>query len=104
MRRLLALAMAIPVAACASSANGPSRLMGQELDAATALYGPWAEEVELNGQEVYIWRRSLVRNGVAHFCELRVELGFRQTIRSAAMQGLPDACALFAVRTEALTN
>jgi hypothetical protein len=104
MKPLLALAMAIPIAACASTANGPSRLTGQELDAATALYGPWAEQVELKGRQVYIWRRSLIARGGRHFCELRVELGFRQTIRTASMQGLPDACALFAVRTEALTN
>lgn len=100
MKSALALALLIPLAACASAANGPSRLTGQELDAAVALYGPWAEQIELGGKPLYIWRRRLIQNGAPHYCELRVELGFRQTIRLATMQGLADACKLFAVRSE----
>jgi hypothetical protein len=104
MKASLALALLIPLAACASTANGPSRLTGQELDAAVALYGPWAEQIELDGKPLYIWRRRLIQNGESRYCELRIELGFRQVIRQATMQGLADACKLFAVRSETLSK
>jgi hypothetical protein len=104
MKRWFALAFAIPLSACASVVNGPSRLAGQDLTAAVALYGPWAEQVELDGQINYIWRRTLIVDGTPHVCELRVQLGFRTTIRGAAMQGLPDACRLYAVREETLAK
>ena len=101
MKRALAVAATILLSACAETTiNGPSRLTGQELDAAVALYGGWVEQVELQGRPLYIWRRSLVRDGQAQFCELRVELGFRQTISRAYLQGFPEACRLFAVRYE----
>jgi hypothetical protein len=104
MKPWLAPVLSIALGACASVVNGPSRLAGQELDAAVGLYGPWAEQVELDGQTNYIWRRTLVVDGVPHVCELRVLLGFRKTIRGSAMQGLPDACRLYAVQSEALTK
>lgn len=104
MKASLALALFIPLAACASTASGPSHLTGQELDAAVALYGPWAEQIELDGKPLYIWRRRLIQNGAPRYCELRVELGFRKIIRQATMQGLADACRLFAVRSESLAK
>jgi len=104
MKGLAALALLIPLAGCASTVNGPSRLTGQDLDAAVALYGEWAEQVTLDGQPTYIWRRTLLVNGQPRVCELRVQLGFRRTISQAFLQGLPDACQLYAVRSESLTK
>jgi hypothetical protein len=104
MKRWLVFVLAAALGACASVGNGPARLAGQELDAAVALYGPWTEQIELAGQPTYIWRRTLVAGDVSHVCELRVQLGFHRTIRTAVMQGLPDACALYAVRVENLTK
>jgi hypothetical protein len=104
MKPWFALALAVPLCACAAVVNGPSRLAGQELDAAVALYGPWAEQVDLDGETNYIWRRTLIVDGSPHVCELRLQLGFRTTIRGAAMQGLPDACRLYAVRQETLAK
>lgn len=80
--------------------NGPSRLAGQELDAAVSLYGPWVESITLQGQKTYIWRRTLITAGEPRVCELRVQLGFRQTISRAFLQGQPEACKLYAVRYE----
>ena len=105
MKRAITAVALSTLCACASTANGPSRLTGQELDAAVALYGDWVDQVELEGgRPLYIWRRSLVRGGSPRYCELRVELGFRRTIRKAYMQGFPDACKLFAVRYEPVGN
>jgi hypothetical protein len=104
MRPWLVPALSIALAACAGAESGPSRLAGQDLDAAVALYGPWADQVVLDGVTNYIWRRTLVVDGTPHVCELRVQLGFRSTIRGGALQGLPDACRLYAVHTEALTK
>jgi hypothetical protein len=87
-----------------TTSGGPSRLAGQNLDAAVALYGAWSEQAVISGREVYIWRRTLVRDGSPAVCELTVELGFRQIIRIANMRGVPDACRLFATRTESLTR
>ncbi|WP_165830594.1 hypothetical protein [Phenylobacterium soli] len=101
---VLASALALALGGCASTTSGPSRLTGQELDAAVALYGPWADQVEVKGQTRYIWRRSLLTNGQSTYCELRVELGFRRTIRRAYLEGFPAACELFAVRYESLTK
>lgn len=104
MKPVLALCAALVLASCASTINGPSRLAGQEIDAAVALYGPWADEIEFEGRPLYIWRRALVEGGTAYYCELRVELGFRTVIRRAFLQGTPEACKLFAVRYEALSK
>ena len=98
----LALAPLIALAGCAATVNGPSRLTGQELDAAVALYGDWADQVELDGQPTYIWRRTLIVGDQPRVCELRVQLGFRKTIRRAFLEGQPDACKLYAVHYETL--
>ena len=90
----------VPLSGCAGTVNGPSRLAGQELDAAVALYGAWSDSIELQGQRTYIWRRTLIANGVPRVCELRVQLGFRQTIRRAFLEGQPEACKLYAVKYE----
>jgi hypothetical protein len=92
------------LAGCQATVNGPTRLPGQELDAAVGLYGPWADEFEIKGQPVYIWRRTLVKNGVPEVCELKVELGFRRTIRTASMRGVTEACQLYALRSQALSK
>jgi hypothetical protein len=103
-----ALAILLPLiwtlAGCQASVNGPSRLAGQELDAAVGLYGPWADQFEIKGQPTYIWRRTLVRNGAPEVCELKVELGFRQTIRAVSMRGVTEACRLYALRSQALSK
>ena len=104
MKGFAAPALLIVLAGCASTVNGPSRLAGQDIDAAVALYGEWAEQITLDGQPTFIWRRTLLVNGQPRVCELRVQLGFRRTISRAFMQGLPDACQLYAVRSESLTN
>jgi hypothetical protein len=104
MRRLLILAPLV-LAACATRVDGPTRLRGQQLDAATSLYGPWAAEIERGGRPVYIWRRSVkLSNGESRSCELRVSLGFRQAIRSAELEGFEDACRLYDVHYGMLTN
>lgn len=105
MKPVLASIAALALANCASSTiNGPSRLAGQELDAAVALYGPWVDEIQLDGRPLYIWRRALINKGTPYYCELRVQLGFRNIIRQAFLQGTPESCKLFAVRYEALTK
>lgn len=102
---LAAGALGCALQGCASAANGgPSRLAGQELDAAVALYGNYVERIELDGGPTYIWRRTLIVGEQPRVCELRVQLGFRKTIRRAFMQGQPDACQLYAVKYEALTK
>lgn len=102
MIRRIALALVLPLAACASTVDGPSRLTGQDLDAAVALYGEWAEAITLDGEPTYIWRRTLLVDGKPRVCELRVRLGFRRTISRASMEGIPDACQLYAVRSQSL--
>ena len=86
------------LAACTSVANGASKLPGQNLDAAVALYGPWTEENTPEGQPVYIWRRTLIAAGDKKVCEMRITLGFRRTIGDVVIQGQPDACKLFAIK------
>jgi hypothetical protein len=98
-RRHLPVLAPIVLAACASTVTGPARLTGQQLDAATALYGQWADQIERNGRPVYIWRRSVaLPSGGLRSCELRVTLGFRKTIRSTLLEGFDDACRLYDVR------
>ena len=104
VRTGMILLLLLAVSACATVVNGPTRLMGENLDAATGLYGPWSEQVDLEGRPMYIWRRKLITPVGDRFCELRVRLGFRQTIAKAYLQGFPDACKLFAVRYQAQTK
>jgi hypothetical protein len=104
-RRRLAALTPLVLAACATTVDGPARLAGQQLDAATALYGRWADEIVRDGRSVYIWRRSVqLSNGESRSCELRVSLGFRKTIRSAVLEGFEDACRLYDVRYKTVTR
>lgn len=100
----LLLSAGLGLGGCATVVNGPTRLMGENLDAATALYGPWTQEIYLQGRTLYIWRRKLITPVGDRFCEMRVQLGFRQTIARAYLQGFPDACKLFAVRYQPETK
>jgi len=104
-RLAFAVLAAIALAGCATAVHGPARLIGQELDAATALYGPWDDQIDRNGRPVYVWRRSIeLANGERRSCELRVTLGFRKTIGSAVTEGFQDACRLYDVRYESVTR
>jgi hypothetical protein len=119
MIRFLAIACAVALSGCASAAGSAGRdsivdghlaagqgpigvatarsgLEGKQLDAALGRYGSWSERLTMEGRPTYIWRRSLVADKQAYFCELRVETAFRQTISRSVMQGYPDACRLFA--------
>jgi len=99
-----AIAPAAALAACQTTVMGHSRLIGQDLDAAVALYGPWSEQIMLKDRPVYIWRRVLVGGSSPQYCELRVQLGFRTTISSAYMQGVPAACQLYALHSVTSTK
>jgi hypothetical protein len=93
--------LALALGACATTGsigNGASKLPGQNLDAAVALYGPWTEEITPEGQPMYIWRRTLVSGEEKKVCELRVTLGFKRTIGDVIIQGQPDACRLFQIK------
>jgi hypothetical protein len=93
--------LALMLGACAGGGgigNGASKLPGQNLDAAVALYGPWTEEITPEGQPMYIWRRTLVTGDQKKVCELRVTLGFKRTIGDVIIQGQPEACRLFQIR------
>lgn len=104
MRRTALIPILLALAGCQSIENGPSRLEGQNLDAAMALYGPWTEQTLIDGRPLYIWRRTLIAGGQPYVCELRLETGFRDAISKAYLQGVPDACKLFALKEEALTK
>ncbi|MDE2487402.1 MAG: hypothetical protein KGO51_08390 [Alphaproteobacteria bacterium] len=105
MKAALALIiLATALGGCQTTTTGASRLAGQDLDAAVALYGPWSDEIVLKGRPLYIWRRTLIANGEPQVCEFRVELGFRRQISRAYMQGVPAACRLYAVKSEMTTN
>jgi hypothetical protein len=104
MRRLILLPILAVLAGCQGVINGPSRLEGQNLDAAVALYGPWTEETHIQDRPLYIWRRTLIAGGEPFVCELRLETGFRNAVTKAYLQGVPDACKLFALKEEALTK
>ncbi|MCR5875808.1 hypothetical protein LRS10_17555 [Phenylobacterium sp. J426] len=98
--RVAALALAAFTAGCATEFEGerPSSLYGQHTDAAVALYGPWDEALNLNGQRYYLWRRSVETDEGLRFCELRLEVTERNVIARRLLQGYPDACQLFAAR------
>jgi hypothetical protein len=104
MRQIVLLAGLLALSACQSVVQGPSRLAGQPLEAVVALYGPWAEQITIQDRPLYIWRRTLIAGGQASVCELRVEVGFRQAITRAYLQGVPEACKLYAVREESLAK
>jgi hypothetical protein len=107
MRRILLIAvLAAGLAACetVSEATGGSSLEGQDLGAAVGIYGPWDDYVILEGKPTYIWRRRYEADGQAYYCEMRVEMGFRRTIRGSRMQGFPDACRLFSTQYKTKLN
>lgn len=95
----LALAAIAGLGGCATEINGPVKLVGEKLDAATALYGPWNEQFTTpQGRTDFIWRRRLKASNGDFYCELHVELGFHDTIGQAYTVGIPEACKLFLVR------
>jgi len=105
LRRLSAALAVLPLAACATTVHAPARLVGQPFDAATALYGPWEARIERSRRPVYVWRRSVeLADGERRSCELRVTLGFRNTIGTATLEGFQDACRLYDVRYDNLTR
>lgn len=106
MLRTATVLSLLVLAGCSTTAvSGASALSGQDLDAAYALYGPWEDQVTLEGRRYYIWRRRRIDDaGVERYCELRVEMGFRRMIQNSVMQGYPAACELFTVRYEVLTR
>ncbi|WP_374470873.1 hypothetical protein [Phenylobacterium sp.] len=88
------------LAGCAttSTVDAPTALNGRELDTALNLYGRWDERIVLAGQPHYVWRRAVVLNGKTYYCELRSQLGYRNTISSVVVEGYPAACSLFEVQ------
>lgn len=104
IRRLIALAaLTCALSACSTTreVEGTAAITGRELDAATALYGPWDQKLLVNDQPVYIWRRHMTASdGRNYYCELRVEMGWKQVIGRALTHGYPGACALFKVKFE----
>lgn len=107
VKPLLALALAaatFSAAACSTTneVEGTAAITGRDLDAATALYGPWDQKlIDRNDQPVYIWRRHMTDTaGKSYFCELRVEMGWRNVIGRALTHGYPGACDLFKVKFE----
>jgi hypothetical protein len=100
MRTAALAALALLAAGCATapSIDAPTALNGHELDTALSLYGRWDQRVVLNGRPHYIWRRAVVMNGQSYYCELRAEIGFRDTIKSSIVEGYPTACSLFSVQ------
>lgn len=100
MRTAALAVLALIVAGCATAPalDAPSALNGHELETALNLYGRWDERVVLDGRPHYVWRRAVVMNGASYYCELRAEVGFRDTIKSSIVEGYPAACGLFTVR------
>jgi hypothetical protein len=98
--RSAVLLCALLVTGCATATvvDPPSALNGHDLDTALNLYGRWDQKVVLQGRPYYVWRRAVVLNGQSYYCELRAEVGFRDTIKSSVVEGYPAACGLFAVR------
>lgn len=88
---------------CVSLVPGEEAVTGQPVDAAVALYGPWAQEALIQGRTVYIWRREVIdeKTKVPYVCELRATVGFRRTIASTVLEGYPQACELFSVSYKA---
>lgn len=98
--RTAALLCALLLTGCATApvVDAPTALNGHELDTALNLYGRYDQKVMLQGRPHYIWRRAVVLNGQSYYCELRAEVGFRDIVKSAVVEGYPSACGLFSVR------
>ena len=96
MLRIATLAMATAFAGCVSHEfPDSSRLYGQNLDAARAIYGEWATNVKLDGKQFYIWRRGATYEGQQVYCELWVEVAPHKIIGRRFVQGHAEACKLF---------
>lgn len=100
VRALAPAALALAVSACATAFEGekPSALYGQHIDAAVALYGPWAEQLTMEGRRYYLWRRKAETADGEQYCELRFEVTAKQQIARRLLQGYPLACELFTAR------
>jgi len=92
------LALLLLSACAASKAPVSSQFLGQHIDSVTALYGPWAEVVTLEGRPMYIWRRNTTIADANYYCELWIETGYRKAVSKRVMQGYPAACRQFQVR------
>lgn len=96
MLRIATLAMATAFAGCVSHEfPDSSRLYGQNLDAARAIYGEWTTNVKLDGKQFYIWRRGATYEGQQVYCELWVEVAPHKIIGRRFVQGHAEACKLF---------
>jgi hypothetical protein len=98
--RIAALLSLALLSGCATTTtvDAPTALQGHELDTALNLFGRWDEKIVLAGRPHYVWRRAIVMNGKTYYCELRGEVGFRDIISSAVVEGYPAACSLFSVQ------
>jgi hypothetical protein len=102
MRRTATLLALLLLAGCTSvrELDPETALSGKDLDSAVGLYGPWEQKLTRNGRPTFVWRRHLVEGDAHYYCEMSVEMGFRQTISHSYMLGFPRACELFNVRFE----
>src|SRR5690349_9219913 len=98
--RYIALAISLFLAGCATTSvvDAPTALNGKDMETALNLYGRWDQRVVLDGRPHYVWRRAVVLNSQTYYCELRAEVGFRNTIKSSIVEGYPAACGLFSVQ------
>lgn len=99
-RALLVVGAALTLSACttATMIDPPSALNGRALDTAVSLYGPPAGHVTEAKRGYYVWRRAVVFNDKPHACELRAEIGYRNTISRTTMDGEAGACRMFWVQ------
>lgn len=103
-RVLLAASAALALAACATTTtiDPASALNGKGLDTAVSLYGQPMGHVTEAKRGYYVWRRALVVNEKAHACELRAEIGYRNTISRTTMDGEAGVCRMFWVQYTAV--
>jgi len=93
---LLAVVAAVSLGGCVTHEfPDSSKIYGQNIDAARALYGEYAQQMRLDGKNYYIWRRGDVSEGEQVYCELWVEVGPKRIIARRFLQGHPVACQLF---------
>lgn len=99
-RAPLAACAALALAGCATTTmiDPPSALNGKGLDTAVSLYGQPAGHVTEARRGYYVWRRAVVFNDKAHGCELRAEIGYRNTISRTTLEGEAGVCRMFWVQ------
>ena len=97
---IAALALATALSACATApvVDASHALAGHDLETANALYGRYQDRARIGGKDYYLWRRAVQVGDQSMVCELRVELGFRNMVRSSIAEGYPAACDQFSVR------